>query len=72
MTTRTYTNYHCTSCAATGFTLYSENDAPFSANWESFKVEGMRAVTDVPERYDCNACGAAMAIDTDRPHRRPY
>ena len=76
MTMRTYDYYVCPACGHRGHTLLSENDQPYSKNWERFEVFDLatrKLRLDEPgapggSRYICPKCEADMQ-ETTKPQR---
>lgn len=75
MTMRTYYMLAC-PCGATGAIKLSENDAPFSPNYESYSVEGFagghysvepsaKSWTEVFEHLNprCESCGTQLTAE---------
>lgn len=60
MTMRTRTNYVC-ECGHTGYSVLSENDQPFSKNWESFEAFGFDLPAPLAE-IKCPSCGEAGKV----------
>lgn len=70
MTMRTYTDYKCPACGHAGQTKLSENDQPYSKNWERLDVSGPATRALRPgelgypgERYTCPKCGTDMGVE---------
>lgn len=64
MTLRTYRNFCCPN-SHKGNEMTSENDQPYSRNWESVTVNGMKEIGK-DERgyptYKCELCGQPMSV----------
>lgn len=62
MTMRTYGYFICIN-GHEGIEKTSENDQPFSSNWESVTLTGMAVDSsnmDGPTKYKCTTCGSRM------------
>lgn len=62
MTLRTYRYFVCSN-GHKGEEKTSENDQPYSKNWEQVTLKGMRMASPVNEeleRFVCEQCGAVM------------
>ena len=66
---RTYDYYACPNCGHRGYTRLSENDQPYSKNWERLEAFGLSSRprrTDEPgypgEEYTCPNCGTGMVV----------
>ena len=64
MTMRTRTDYVC-ECGATAHSILSENDQPYSKNWEREDFYGDITVQGLPrEQWRCLKCGQTGKIKT--------
>jgi hypothetical protein len=78
MTMRTYDYYLCPHCRHRGYTLLSENDQPYSKNWERFEVFDLASRPRRPDepgysggtQYTCPKCGTDM-VDALPPPAPP-